>query len=129
MNKEKHRHWKPPKGSTLPPSDIQCMMADKAEIDINRHKYSVKKADAAPHPVDVAIDGIRYAINMTRVSILPTMDDHSLTTTYHVSTSRHSDKTGALIDCGANRGIAGVDCHIIEEMSHFVNIEGINIME
>ena len=45
------------------------MMADKAEIDIDGNKYSVKKADAAPHPVDVVIDGVRYAINMTRISI------------------------------------------------------------
>jgi hypothetical protein len=91
----------------------------------------VKKADTAPHPVDVVIDGIRYAINMTRISILPSTNDHPPTTTYHVSASRHSDKTGALIDCGANGGIAGVDCHIIKETSHFVNIEGINnhIME
>ena len=107
------------------------MMVDKAEIDIDGYKYSVKKADTAPHPADVVIDGIRYAINMTRISILPTMDGHPPTTTYHVSASRHSDKTGALVDCGANGGIARADCCIIEGTSCFVNIEGIDnhIME
>ena len=56
------------------------MMADKAEIDINGHKYSVKKADAASHPAsDIIIDGIKYAINMTRILIQPSTDDHSPT--------------------------------------------------
>jgi len=30
------------------------------------------------------------------------------------------------MDCGANGGIVGEDCHIIEETTHFVNIEGID---
>ena len=92
---------------------------------------SVKKADAAPHPADIVIDGIRYAINMTRILILLSTNDHPPTTTYHVSTSRQSDKTGALVDHGANEGIGGADYCTIIEMSHFVNIEGINnhIME
>ena len=100
-------------------------MADKAEIDIDRHKYSVKKADTAPHPADEVIDGTRCAINMTRILILLSTNNRPLTTTYHVSTSRHSDKTGALIDHGV-KGIDRADCLIIKEMSHFVNIEGID---
>ena len=102
------------------------MMADKAEVDINGPKYSVKQADAASNPVDIVIDSIKYAINMTRISIPPSTDGHSPTNTYHVSASRHYDKTGALVDLGANGGIARADCHVIEETSQFVNIEGIN---
>ena len=122
MNKDKHRHWKPPKGSTLPPGVVHRMMADRAEINIDGHKYTAKKADAALHPTDVLIDGVRYAINMMRISILLMTDDHRPATIYHVSTSRHSDKTGALVDCSANGGIAGSDCHIIEETNCFINM-------
>jgi hypothetical protein len=32
---------------------------------------------------------------------------------YHVSTNNHSEATGALIDWGANGGIAGSDCWVI----------------
>jgi len=30
-NKQCHKHWKPPKGSGLPASDVCCMMAAKAD--------------------------------------------------------------------------------------------------
>ena len=49
-----------------------------------------------------------------------------MATYYHLSASQNSDKTGALIDHGANSGIAGADCHVIEKMHHFINVEGIN---
>ena len=43
VNKEKHKHWKPPKGSTLPLGEIHCMMADKEEININGTKVQPLK--------------------------------------------------------------------------------------
>jgi hypothetical protein len=101
------------------------MMADRAKIDIDGHKYTAKRANAALHPSDILIDGIKYTINMARCSATPAPGHHPVTT-YHVSTSRHTDKTGTLIDHGANGGIAGSDCCIIKEMSCCVNIEGIN---
>jgi len=47
-------------------------------------------------------------------------------TTYHVSASQHSAKSGLLVDHGINGGIVGEDCCIIEETTHFVDIEGID---
>jgi len=46
-------------------------------------------------------------------------------TTYHVSASRCL-ASGSLVDRGANGGIVGDNCHLIEEMTCFVNIEGID---
>jgi len=40
-NKQCHKHWKPPKGSGLPASDVCCMMAAKTDIDVNGIKYSL----------------------------------------------------------------------------------------
>jgi hypothetical protein len=48
---------------------------------------------------------------------------------YRVSTNNHSKATGALIDRGANGGIAGNDCRIIEvndQPQRYVNVEGID---
>jgi len=39
--------------------------------------------------------------------------------------SRHS-ALGLLVDRGSNGGIVGDDCHLIEEMTCFVNIKGID---
>jgi len=64
-NKEKHKHWKPPKGSTLPASDIRSMMADKTDININRAKYSIKKANSAAQNTLVSL-----TIQMPQILIL-----------------------------------------------------------
>jgi hypothetical protein len=47
--------------------------------------------------MDVDIDGVIYSVNMADCI-------------YRVSTNNHSEATGALIDQGANGGIAGNDC-------------------
>ena len=47
--------------------------------------------------------------------IVDTPDTPKLTT-YHVSASQHSNKTGALVDCSTNGGIAGADCCVIKYM-------------
>jgi len=111
-NKQHHKHWKPPKGSGLPASDIRHMMAAKANININGVKYSIKQALTVGQPTNVSIDGIPYSMSMAL-------------TTYHVSASRRS-ASRSLVYRGANGGIVGDDCHLIEETTHFVNIEGID---
>jgi len=45
--------------------------------------------------------------------------------TYHVSALRCS-ASGLLVDRGANGGIVGDDCRLIEEMTSFVNVKGID---
>jgi len=87
-------------------------MAAKADIDVNGIKYSIKKASTVGQPTNVSIDGITYSVSM---ALSP----------YHVSVSRCS-ASGSLVDRGANGGIVGDDCHLIKEMTCFVNIEGID---
>jgi len=84
-NKQKHRHWKPPKGSGIPALDVCCMMATKANININGVNYSIKKATTASQPMDVTIDGVTYSVSMALIM-------------YHLSASRHSVKLGLLMD-------------------------------
>jgi len=111
-NKQRHKHWMPPKGSRLPASDVCRMMAAKADIDINGVKYSVKQASTIGQPTNVSINGITYSVSMAL-------------TTYHVSASRRS-ASGLLVNRGANGGIVGDDCHLIKETTRCVNIEGID---
>ena len=125
-NKERHMHWKPPKGSTLPPGDIRCMMADKKEIDINGTKYSAKTANATSHASDVTIDGVTYSTSMAKFSVPMCSDIFSPMATYHVSALQHSNKMGSLIDRGANGDIAGAGCHVIKETHCFINVKGID---
>jgi len=73
-NKDKHQHWKPPKQSSLPVSDIHSMMADKTDVKINGTKYSVKKVNSTLQHLDVNIEGVTYSISMALA-------------TYHVSAS------------------------------------------
>jgi len=84
-NKKKDQHWKPPKRSALPPSNICCMMDAKSNIDLNGVKYLIKKANSAGQPMDVAINGVTYSVSMALA-------------TYHVSASQHSAKSGSLVD-------------------------------
>jgi len=100
-NNKKHLHWKPPKGSALPPSNVHHTMAAKSDIDLNGIKYLIKKANSVGQPMDVAINGITYSVSMALV-------------TYHVSALQQSAKSGLLVDRGANGGIVGEDCHILQ---------------
>jgi len=72
-NKERHKHWKPPKGSTLPASDIHHMMADKTNIDINGVKYLIKKADSAAQHSDITIEELPI---LSAWRLLPIMSLH-----------------------------------------------------
>jgi hypothetical protein len=69
-----------------------------------------------PAPTDVDIDGVIYLVKMADCI-------------YHVSTNNHSEATGTLIDRGANEGVAGNDCQVIEvnnQPHQYVNVEGID---
>jgi len=59
-NKQHHKHWKHPKGSGLPASDVHCMMAAKADIDVNGIKYTIKQASTVGQPTNVSINGVMY---------------------------------------------------------------------
>jgi hypothetical protein len=98
-----------------PPGDVRCLLDDKVKT-IGGTPYEVKPTGATPTPTDVDIDGIIYLVKMVACI-------------YCVSTNNHSEATGALIDQGANGGIAGNDCRIIEvnnQPHRYVNIEGID---
>jgi hypothetical protein len=103
-----------------PPGDVRRLLGDKVKT-ISSTPYEVKHAGTTPTPLDVDIDGIVYLVKMVDC-------------VYRVSTNNHSEVTGALIDQGANGGIAGNDCCIIEvnnQPHQYVNVEGIDghIME
>jgi hypothetical protein len=98
-----------------PPGDVRCLLGDKVKT-IGGTPYKVKCAGTTPAPTDVDIDGIIYSVKMSDC-------------VYRVSTNNHSEATGALIDQGANGGIAGHDCQVIEvndQPHRYVNVEGID---
>jgi hypothetical protein len=79
-----------------PPGDVPHLLGDKVK-NIGGTPYKVKRAGTTPTPMDVDIDGVIYSVKMADW-------------VYHVSTNNHSEATGALIDQGANGGIAGNNC-------------------
>jgi hypothetical protein len=96
----KHPHHRPTKRTAnpvvAPPGDVRRLLGDKVKT-IGGTPYEVKRAGTTPAPTDVDIDGIIYSVKMADCI-------------YRVSTNNHSEATGALIDRGANGGIAGNDC-------------------
>jgi hypothetical protein len=120
----KHPHHRPTKLTAnpvvAPPGDVRRLLGDKVKT-IGSSPFEVKCAGTTPAPTDVDIDGIVYSVKMADC-------------VYRVSTNNHSEATGALIDQGANGGIAGNDCQVIEvndQPHRYVNVEGIDghIME
>jgi hypothetical protein len=95
----KHPHHRPTKRTAnpvvAPPGDVRRLLGDKVKT-IGGTPYEVKHAGTTPAPTDVDIDGIIYSVKMADC-------------VYRVSTNNHSEATGALIDRGANGGIAGND--------------------
>jgi hypothetical protein len=79
-----------------PPGDVRHLLGNKVKT-IGGTPYKVKRAGTTPTPMDVDINGVIYLVKMADCI-------------YHVSTNNHSEATGALIDRGANGGIAGNDC-------------------
>jgi hypothetical protein len=88
----------------------------KAEGKHPHHRPTKRTANPVVAPTDVDIDGVVYLVKMADCG-------------YRVSTNNHSEATGALIDRGANGGIAGNDCRVIEvndQPHRYVNVEGID---
>jgi hypothetical protein len=115
----KHPHHRPMKKTAnpvvAPPGDVRRLLGDKVKT-IGGTPYKVKRAGTTPTPTDVDIDGVIYLVKMADC-------------VYRVSTNNHSEATGALIDRGANGGIAGNDCQVIEvndQPHRYVNVEGID---
>jgi hypothetical protein len=99
-----------------PPGDVRRLLGNKVKT-IGGTPYEVKRAGTTPAPTDVDINGVVYSVKMADC-------------VYRVFTNNHC----ALIDRGANGGIAGNDCRVIEvndQPHQYVNIEGIDghIME
>ncbi len=106
---------------SISPSDVQQLLADKVSscnnVKFNGVPYTAKKVGISPALMDIILEGVTYAVRMADL------------TTYQISSTSHLDMTGALVDWGANGGIAGGDCHIIkanDQPQHFVNVEGID---
>jgi hypothetical protein len=115
----KHPHHRPTKQTpnpvVAPPGDVRHLLGNKVKT-ISGTPYEVKRAGTIPAPTDVDIDGVVYSVKMADCI-------------YRVSTNNHSEATGALIDRGANGGIAGNNCQVIEvndQPHRYVNIEGID---
>jgi hypothetical protein len=105
----------------VPPGDVRWVLSDKVssggDVSVNGVPYTAKKVGSSPAPTDINLEGVTYAVKMADL------------TTYHVSSTRHLDMTGALVDWGANGGIAGSDCRVIkvnDQPQRFVNVEGID---
>jgi hypothetical protein len=96
----KHPYHRPAKRMAnpvvAPPGYVRRLLGVKVKT-IGGTPYKVKRAGTTPAPTDVDIDGVIYSIKMADC-------------VYRVSTNNHSEATGALIDQGANGGIAGNDC-------------------
>jgi hypothetical protein len=86
-------------------------------VHVAERKHKELKAEGKhPHHRPTNIDGVVYSVKMADC-------------VYCVSTNNHSEATGAPIDRGANGGIAGNDCRVIEvndQPHQYVNIEGID---
>jgi hypothetical protein len=115
----KHPHHQPTKQTAnpvvAPPGDVRRLLGDKVKT-IGGTPNEVKRAGTTPTPTDVDINGIIYSVKMEDC-------------VYRVSTNNHSEATGALIDHGANGGIAGNDCRVIEvndQPHRYINVEGID---
>jgi hypothetical protein len=98
-----------------PPGDVQHLLGNKVKT-IGGSTYEVKCAGTTPAPTDVDIDSIVYSVKMADCI-------------YRVSTNNHTEAIGALIDQGANGGIAGNDCQVIEvndQPHRYINVECID---
>jgi hypothetical protein len=86
------------------------------DVSVNGVPNTAKKVGSSPALTDINL-GVTYTVKMVDL------------TTYCISSTRHLDMTGTLVDQGANGGIAGSDCHVIEvndQPQRFVNVEEID---
>jgi hypothetical protein len=64
--------------------------------------YQVKTTGTDPLPSGFTFDNVTYSVKTADLN------------TYRVSSTQHLGVTGALVDCGANGGIASCDCRIVK---------------
>ena len=111
------KEWARPKSSELPAGDPCKVMSNPKPMskikDPTQQPYIVRMADFyLPSHTDDGDD--------------PEKDDLQDEPVYNVSSSKVSQSQGALIDRGANGGIAGNDIRIIAHTGRLATVEGIN---
>jgi hypothetical protein len=92
-----HHEWSQPKAQDIPAADLRKMLS--------QHQR--------PDKPSVMINGVEYVAKLNDVM-------------YQVSNHKKMTTTLALIDHGANGGVAGSDTWLIDKSLHSVHIQGIN---
>jgi hypothetical protein len=92
-----HREWLQPKAQDIPAADLRKMLSQRQWLD----------------KPSVMINGVEYVIKLNDVM-------------YQVSNHKQTTLPLALIDRGANGGVAGSDTWLIDKSLHSVHIQGID---
>jgi hypothetical protein len=92
-----HREWLQPKAQDIPAADLHKMLSQRQW----------------PDKPSVTINGVEYVAKLNDVM-------------YQVSNHKQTTLPLALIDRGANGGVAGSDTWLIDQLLHSVHIQGIN---
>lgn len=101
------------------PPDLQVHLSKQKSPSASTHPAEPARMlstppRAATAPVELVIDGQRYrSVNATTV-------------TYGVSSATRNLRDGALVDRGANGGIAGEDVRVLATTNKTVNVRGID---
>jgi hypothetical protein len=92
-----HREWSQPKAQDVPAADLRKMLSQRQ----------------GPDKPSVTINGVEYVSKLNDVM-------------YQVSNLKQMMLPLALIDCGANGGVARSDTWLIDKSLHCVQIQGID---
>jgi hypothetical protein len=92
-----HRKWSQPKAQDIPAADLRKMLSQRQRLD----------------KPSVMINGVEYVAKLNDVM-------------YQVSNHKKTMLPLALIDRGANGGVAGSDTRLIDKSLHSVHIQGID---
>jgi hypothetical protein len=92
-----HREWSQPKAQDIPAADLHKMLSQRQR----------------PDKPSVMINGVEYVVKLNDVM-------------YQVSNHKQMTLPLALIDGGANGGVAGSDTWLIDKSLHSVHIQGID---
>jgi hypothetical protein len=92
-----HRKWSQPKAQDIPAADLRKMLSQRQW----------------PDKPSVMINGVKYVVKLNDAM-------------YQVSNHKQTTLPLALIDRGANGGVAGSDTRLIDKSLHSVHIQGID---
>jgi hypothetical protein len=92
-----HRKWSQPKAQDIPAADLRKMLSQRQRLD----------------KPSVMINGVEYVVNLNEVM-------------YQVFNHKQTTLPLALIDRGANGGVAGSDTRLIDKSLRSVHIQGID---